>query len=1053
MNSTAEKKMHNPLLGTLTLAMACISVLGAMAEPPAGWRFWMEPGDLSTGPVPWISYGYGDRVWFTRAPITSDGKASYSDGTTFEALPVPDGCLAIREGLSGEIWALIYDDSFHEATGIARYTYQSEISDGEWSRYEDKDLQSLDLSSMSLARAMNFLPTTEGRLLILLPDGLVEFDAASERTTLLKTPEETGLGSFIHMAEAPGGGGWITGRRGVARVCGSGIRQLPSSGAVEWEDFVSPAEMALQDFACPMRGDRGELFCTATAGDSQRRVLARLNGSSWEVEHSGDDADVVMGWRGVDDTIWVLKVESIIDPFTPFGHLEFSSDRNWTLPNLSRIQNGQEHSVERRKNLAQLFYCVAPQLDGAFWLGLYRGVARYAPSAWRLPPGCPEINNRVGAACEDGQGRLWFGSLNALHCLDGGRWKTYQLPDTKNLPLDTLESLCPTPDGRIALITNDGDLLTLTPGRESEGFHAVEHPTGRFVRAIAPGNDGRLWLISGDTADVIQSPPYVERYDGRRFETILGDKEDLSLGAYGFHLLETREGELWLSGLEGIGRYADGKYQKLGAGGEDIDTRFYCLTNMGNGKIWAGAENQILEFDGMNWETVSREALGPINSIVKLRDGSIWAASRTGIHRYVEKTWISNTEEEGLPATHSYTVFEDSQGRVWAGTTGGIALYHPETDPDMPETFIPEDENLAETSPRGDVRLQYSGTDRWQYTPAERLLYSYRLDNQIWSPFVSDTVFSATGQAAGEHRFEVRAIDRNWNVDTTPASFAFMVPLPWYREPGFLVTGALGILIILFLGGYSVSRYLYLGQLVASRTKELQDDKKQLRSLASELSLAEERERRRLASDLHDSISQSLSISMMELSAMNQTQTVQEVKAQAGSIRERLDEAFQMTQNLTFDLCPPELYQVGLESAIQELAARTQRQHELEIAFDCDEKPKPLPDDVRHFLFRATRELLFNVVKHANASAVRICVRKDNAGIQIQVSDDGEGFALADKRIYASERGAFGLFSIRERVSQSGGSLIIESEPGRGTMVSIVAPLSDEEPGNGIGSR
>jgi len=247
--------------------------------------------------------------------------------------------------------------------------------------------------------------------------------------------------------------------------------------------------------------------------------------------------------------------------------------------------------------------------------------------------------------------------------------------------------------------------------------------------------------------------------------------------------------------------------------------------------------------------------------------------------------------------------------------------------------------------------------------------------------------------------------------------------------------------------GLHLYRHFNLESIVAKRTSALREAYSQLRTMASELSRSEERERRRLAADLHDSISQSLSVSMMELAAMDDVKGVDQIKDHTRTIRERLNEAFQATQNLTFDLCPPELYQVGLEPTIRELAIRTQKQHGIEIAFDDDGQPKPMSDDTRYFLFRATRELLLNVVKHAHATAVRVRVKKENASIQIPVSDDGVGFVPTGEYVYASEHGSFGLFSIRERSNQLGGSLTVESEPGQGTQVTVSVPLVEREDG------
>jgi len=103
--------------------------------------------------------------------------------------------------------------------------------------------------------------------------------------------------------------------------------------------------------------------------------------------------------------------------------------------------------------------------------------------------------------------------------------------------------------------------------------------------------------------------------------------------------------------------------------------------------------------------------------------------------------------------------------------------------------------------------------------------------------------------------------------------------------------------------------------------------------------------------------------------------------------------------------------------------------------------PKPLDDDVRDLLFRNARELLMNVIKHAQASKVKVSIRKVGSEIQIDVQDDGVGFDPAEVAVMPTRKGGFGLFSIWERLEQLGGHLEIKSEPGHGSKITMMAPL------------
>jgi PAS domain S-box-containing protein len=215
----------------------------------------------------------------------------------------------------------------------------------------------------------------------------------------------------------------------------------------------------------------------------------------------------------------------------------------------------------------------------------------------------------------------------------------------------------------------------------------------------------------------------------------------------------------------------------------------------------------------------------------------------------------------------------------------------------------------------------------------------------------------------------------------------------------------------------------------------------QLRSLASQLSLTEERERRRIATALHDRVGQTLAISKMKLGALQQSVSSTSLAEPLDEIYRFIEEIIRDTKSLTFELSSPILYQLGLEAAVEWLAERTQEQHGILSYFEDDGQPKPLDDDVRVLLFQAVRELLVNVAKHAQARSVKVAMRREGGYIRIIVEDDGVGFVTLPIGSQWGRIGGFGLFSIRERLDHIGGHLEVESEPGHGTRVALVAPL------------
>ena len=220
-----------------------------------------------------------------------------------------------------------------------------------------------------------------------------------------------------------------------------------------------------------------------------------------------------------------------------------------------------------------------------------------------------------------------------------------------------------------------------------------------------------------------------------------------------------------------------------------------------------------------------------------------------------------------------------------------------------------------------------------------------------------------------------------------------------------------------------------------------------LKSLASVLTIIEERERRYIAAELHDQIGQSLVISKMELEMLRESASSGELRRTLGKICNTLGQAIQDTRSLMFELSSPVLNELGLETAVAEwLDEEIQEKHGIKSEFEDDGQTKPIDDDLRALLFRNVRELLLNVVKHAHAQKVKVSIRRVGNQICVSVEDDGIGFEPG--QVAATEAragGGFGLFSIRERLEDLGGHFEIDSVPGHGANITLMAPLKQEK--------
>ncbi len=226
------------------------------------------------------------------------------------------------------------------------------------------------------------------------------------------------------------------------------------------------------------------------------------------------------------------------------------------------------------------------------------------------------------------------------------------------------------------------------------------------------------------------------------------------------------------------------------------------------------------------------------------------------------------------------------------------------------------------------------------------------------------------------------------------------------------------------------------------KTEErLRDYRRRLRELASELVLAEEHLRRRIARDLHDDVGQELLSVKMRLAELRKGRASAKRTAALEGILKSVDRTIQNTRSLLFDLSPPVLYELGFEPAVEWLTEKLQADHGIATVFEDDGQAKPLTDDLRIGLFRALRELLVNIVKHAQAKNVKVSARRDGPNIRVEVQDDGVGFDVEKTQVPGDLSNGFGLFDIRERLHHFDGSFQIESKPGQGTRVTLLAPL------------
>jgi PAS domain S-box-containing protein len=220
--------------------------------------------------------------------------------------------------------------------------------------------------------------------------------------------------------------------------------------------------------------------------------------------------------------------------------------------------------------------------------------------------------------------------------------------------------------------------------------------------------------------------------------------------------------------------------------------------------------------------------------------------------------------------------------------------------------------------------------------------------------------------------------------------------------------------------------------------RQLLTYQRQLRNLAAELTVAESRERRHIAQDLHDQIGQILFLTRMKADQCRISATDLKTRRLTEELIELVNRALRDVRSLIVEISPPVLQVMGLEHALRDLAESIETDHGLRVDYSESGPTMPLPQDFQDLLYRCVREILLNTVKHARATTVSMDVSKEDGFVGICIQDDGTGFDVSSMDTVAENAVGFGLFSIRERISAIGGRFKVTSKPGQGTRVTMV---------------
>jgi signal transduction histidine kinase len=541
---------------------------------------------------------------------------------------------------------------------------------------------------------------------------------------------------------------------------------------------------------------------------------------TYDLQHWAAVRDLVdkptQAWRGPDDVLWAMTSETLLNAGATSAHL-----------------------VEDNDISARSFFDVAVEPSGAFWLATSDGLFRYAPLCWQVPGVTAGLTAPVRCIASDKDG-IWFIAGNALYSVRQNQRQAYALPAAVSRALQNTTRIFPVSDGTLVLEVGE-ELLQLDTSSGSLR-RAGDPQKNERLKAVGFFQDGVLVLRSATTPDGVVIPGSnpnplweLKTFDGRVFNPLPIPQPPESIGPMVSRIFTAENGDVWVSAEVGTAVFHEKKWRVFAAADKTAPGSAVAFATGTDGRIWCAGSDRVWEFDGKDWSN-ARGGFDRINSLLSSKDGSIWVASDAGLFRFFRGVWVENGVEEGLPVPAIRDVCQDRNERLWAAASAGLSLYNSRADLDPPRTEVfPIGEKERNVPEGGALSVSFTGVDKWKFTPRFRLLYSRRVDGGDWSAFRDSTAATLADLGPGKHEFQVRAMDRNGNVDAKPAILEFAVVLPWYHERRLVLISSAGAAAVLFFAALAFNRHRRLVRSHARVEREITERTRELELANREL--------------------------------------------------------------------------------------------------------------------------------------------------------------------------------------------------------------------------
>ena len=659
----------------------------------------------------------------------------------------------------------------------------------------------------------------------------------------------------------------------------------------------------------------------------------------------------------------------------------------------------------------------------------------------------------IEAVFEDSKRSLWVGTNDGgLYHLSNGSW--FHFAGKDGFPMQSIWSIAEDFEGAIWAGSYGGGLYRYK-NRKIKNFTTNQGLVHNVVLALYCDRDGALWIGTENGG--------INIYRYGKFRP-LTEKDGLS-NLCVLTFLEDRSGAMWIGTRGGgLNRYQNGKMRVFTTRDGLSHNAVRSIYEDADSVLWIGTYGGGLSRlkNGKFTNFTTREGLydNMVSAILEDDDNNLWMSCNRGIFRVNRKqlnefaagritqiTSIAYGTEHGLISDETNGGFQPAawrtkDRRLLFPTIRGLAvipLVRVKTDTKIPPVHIehvlvnqveyPLTSRIEIPYDRRQIEIHYTALN---FSDPQHTMFKYWLDGFHGEKIDAKKrrVAYYSNLASGEYTFHVIAANSDGVWNSEGASVVLVIKPPYWETWYFRTTAGCIILVIGFAIYYQRDR---------RRKRGLLEQQKFTHQLLESM----ETERKRIASELHDSLGQELLIiKNRALIALGDMKNKKNIKEQLDEISNTASQAIQEARGISYNLHPYQIDRLGLKKAIESIITRAAQTTTMILTSDIDPLDNLVPKEMGIHVYRIIQECINNILKHAKATTCRVTIKRWNDRLNIDIEDNGIGFDTSGE-IIQSKHG-FGLHGIAERARLLGGTMRIESNAGIGTRILLTIKIYEE---------